>query len=70
MSKTRLRKILSMIKKDEKSENDIRSWVSNWMDVGYITENEAVVIDFAFKEKYRRIIEKYRPDLREKFWNI
>lgn len=70
MSKTRLRKILSMIKKDEKSENDIRSWVSNWMDVGYITENEAVVIDFAFQEKYRRIIEKCRPDLREKFWNI
>ncbi|MDP3013552.1 MAG: hypothetical protein Q8M92_04870 [Candidatus Subteraquimicrobiales bacterium] len=70
MSKIYLRKILSLIRKDKESEEDIRRRVNNMMDVGRITEDEACVIDFVFKEKYRKIIEKYRPDLRGKFWKI
>jgi len=57
MSKTHLRKILSLINKNE-HEYDIRKIVSNKMDVGFITEDEAQVIDLAFQQRTDKFIER------------
>ncbi len=57
MSKTHLRKILSLINKNV-SEYEIRILVSNKMDIGYITEDEASVIDFSLEQRTNKLIER------------
>ncbi len=57
MSKTHLRKILSLINKNV-NEYEIRILVSNKMDIGYITEDEASVIDFALEQRTNKLIER------------
>ena len=57
MSKTHLRKILSLIYRNE-HEYNIGKIVLNKMDIGLITEDEAQIIDFAIQQRTNKFIER------------